>query len=81
MEESKRQHDLFLAEQKRQKETVGRIEKIEINYEGPPGSEVFIMNKNLSTPYDCAKRKLILQTNEGFHPLSIFYLCRFRRKI
>lgn len=55
-EESTRQNDLFNTEKKRQKEYVGRIEKIEVKYEGPPGNEVFVMNKNISTPYDCAMR-------------------------
>lgn len=56
IEECKRQNDLFKQEQKNQKESVGRIEKIEVKYEGPPGNEVLMMNKNISTPYDCAKR-------------------------
>lgn len=58
-EESKRQNELFLEEQKRQREAVGRIEKIEIQYEGPPGDQTIVVNKNISTPYDCAKRKPI----------------------
>lgn len=55
-EESKRQNDLFVTEQKRQKELVGRVEKIEVSYEGTPENATLVMNKNLSTPYDCAKR-------------------------
>lgn len=51
-----RQNELFITEQRRQKAMVGRVEKIEITYEGPPGKEILVMNKNLSTPYDCAKR-------------------------
>ncbi|KAJ8963342.1 hypothetical protein NQ318_018814 [Aromia moschata] len=54
-EESKRQNDLFVAEQKRQKELIGRIEKIDVSYDGPPENAKLVMNKNLSTPYDCAK--------------------------
>nr|CAH7758061.1 unnamed protein product [Callosobruchus chinensis] len=54
-EEATRQNDIFMAEQQRQKEAVGRIEKIEIQYEGAPANETLIMNKSLSTPYDCAK--------------------------
>ncbi|KAJ8970054.1 hypothetical protein NQ317_012029 [Molorchus minor] len=54
-EESKRIYELFVAEQKRQKEAVGRIEKIDVFYEGPPENVKLVMNKNLSTPYDCAK--------------------------
>ncbi|KAG5893245.1 hypothetical protein JTB14_013406 [Gonioctena quinquepunctata] len=54
-DDCKRQNELFDAERTKQKEKVGRIEKIEITYEGPPGNEVLVMNKNISTPYDCAK--------------------------
>lgn len=56
LEEIKEQNELFNAEQKWQKESIGRIEKIEVKYEGPPETKVMIMNKNISTPYDCAKR-------------------------
>ncbi|XP_030751079.1 39S ribosomal protein L39, mitochondrial [Sitophilus oryzae] len=54
-EESARQCEIFATEQKKQKESVGRIEKIEVQYEGQPENSVFSMNKNISTPYDCAK--------------------------
>ncbi|KAJ8925277.1 hypothetical protein NQ315_009105 [Exocentrus adspersus] len=54
-EESKRQNDLFITEYKRQKEAVGRIEKIDISYEKGSENITLVMNKNLSTPYDCAK--------------------------
>ncbi|CAH0550448.1 unnamed protein product [Brassicogethes aeneus] len=53
-EECKRQSDLFAAEKQRQRENVGRIEKIDVHTEGPPEASL-IMNKNVSTPYDCAK--------------------------
>lgn len=56
LEEIKEQNELFNAEQKRQKESIGRIEKIQVTYEGPPENKVLMMNKNISTPYDCAKR-------------------------
>lgn len=55
-EEAVRQSDLFKEEVKRQKASVGRIEKIDIVCEGPKGPVNLVMNKNLSTPYDCAKR-------------------------
>ncbi|GJQ66679.1 hypothetical protein Trydic_g4642 [Trypoxylus dichotomus] len=54
-EEITRQSELFDLEQKQQRESVGRIEKIEVQYEGVPENATLIMNKNLSTPYDCAK--------------------------
>lgn len=62
-EEAKRQHDLFKAEQKRQRESVGRVEKIEVIYENVSNiyddadKTTLVMNKSISTPYDCAKRK------------------------
>lgn len=57
-EEIQRQQDLFVAEQKRQKELVGRIEKIEVNcVESPDKTTTVLVNKQLSTPYDCARRK------------------------
>ncbi|KAL1514083.1 hypothetical protein ABEB36_003403 [Hypothenemus hampei] len=54
-EEYQRQSEIFISEQKRQRESLGRIEKIDIQYEGPPENCNFVMNKNISTPYDCAK--------------------------
>ncbi|XP_062553845.1 large ribosomal subunit protein mL39 [Armigeres subalbatus] len=46
---------LFSKEQFRQRENVGRIEKIEIRYLGTPKDTTLIMNQGLSTPHDCAK--------------------------
>ncbi|CAG9762129.1 unnamed protein product [Ceutorhynchus assimilis] len=54
-EEYQRQGEIFAYEQKKQTESVGRIEKIEVRYEGQPENCIFTMNKNISTPYDCAK--------------------------
>ncbi|KAK4885933.1 hypothetical protein RN001_002204 [Aquatica leii] len=54
-EEAKRQSELFFLESKRQKEAIGRIEKINVNYVGVPENALLLMNKNLSTPFDCAK--------------------------
>lgn len=42
-------------EQKRQRENVGRIEKIQVRYLGLPEDVTLVMNKDLSTPYDCAQ--------------------------
>ncbi|XP_055533649.1 39S ribosomal protein L39, mitochondrial [Wyeomyia smithii] len=47
--------NLFTEEQQRQKKKVGRIEKIEIRYLGTPTDTTLIMNRGLSTPYDCAR--------------------------
>uniref|UniRef100_V9KZ56 Large ribosomal subunit protein mL39 n=1 Tax=Callorhinchus milii TaxID=7868 RepID=V9KZ56_CALMI len=46
---------LFNKEKERQRSLIPRIEKIEVKYVGTsdPGT-VFIMNKGLSTPYNCA---------------------------
>nr|CAG4645684.1 EOG090X0A3R [Lynceus sp. MCZ IZ 141354] len=52
-----RQHrvKLFDEEVQRQQQLVGRIEKIEVKYEGLPESATLIMNKSVSTPYNCAQ--------------------------
>uniref|UniRef100_A0A336KGQ2 Large ribosomal subunit protein mL39 n=1 Tax=Culicoides sonorensis TaxID=179676 RepID=A0A336KGQ2_CULSO len=50
-----RQSKLFSEEQKRQYENLGRIEKIEVRYLGLPEDTTLVMNKNLSTPYNCAQ--------------------------
>ncbi|XP_045505616.1 39S ribosomal protein L39, mitochondrial [Colias croceus] len=50
-----RRHHLFELEKKRQVENVGRIEKIEVNYKGIPKDCTLVMNKDMSTPYDCAR--------------------------
>ncbi|KOB73368.1 Mitochondrial ribosomal protein L39, partial [Operophtera brumata] len=50
-----RRNHLFSLEKKRQVENVGRIEKIEVQYQGVPKNVSLIMNKDLSTPYDCAR--------------------------
>lgn len=48
---------LFAQEQKRQLEEVGRIEKMNVEIRGPPEDVLMVMNKDISTPYDCCKRK------------------------
>jgi len=58
-------NELFTKEKERQLSLYPRIEKIEVKYAGKshPGS-VFVMNKALSTPYNCAMRKWMdSQTN------------------
>ncbi|XP_026761113.1 39S ribosomal protein L39, mitochondrial [Galleria mellonella] len=54
-EATERRNHLFTLEKKRQQENVGRIEKIEVNYKGVPKDFTLVMNKDISTPYDCAK--------------------------
>ncbi|XP_013165671.1 PREDICTED: 39S ribosomal protein L39, mitochondrial [Papilio xuthus] len=54
-EATERRHHLFTLEKKRQLELVGRIEKIEVKYKGVPQECTLVMNKDISTPYDCAK--------------------------
>uniref|UniRef100_A0A1A9Z6N3 Large ribosomal subunit protein mL39 n=1 Tax=Glossina pallidipes TaxID=7398 RepID=A0A1A9Z6N3_GLOPL len=51
----KQRNELFTAEQKRQRENVGRIEKIEVRYLGLPEDVTLVMNRDLSTPYNCAQ--------------------------
>lgn len=51
---------LFDEAKKRQIEAIKRIEKIEVQYVGVFEQEeecVLMMNKGLSTPYNCAQRK------------------------
>jgi len=52
------QNDLFDKEQKRQREAVGRIEKITVKYVGVPENVTLSMNKGISTPFHCAQRML-----------------------
>ncbi|KAM9088657.1 large ribosomal subunit protein mL39 isoform 1-T1 [Megaptera novaeangliae] len=67
------QNDLFNKEKKRQLSLTPRTEKIEVKHVGKadPGT-VFVMNKNISTPYSCAMhlsewycRKSILALVDG----------------
>ena len=51
---------LFTEEKKRQNENVGRIEKIEVQYKGLPEDVTLIMNKGISTPFNCAQRNYLL---------------------
>ncbi|KAF0307819.1 39S ribosomal protein L39, mitochondrial [Amphibalanus amphitrite] len=46
---------LFDEEEKRQRSLVGRVQKMEVNYEGAPENCTLVMNQHLSTPHDCAK--------------------------
>ncbi|XP_073973732.1 mitochondrial ribosomal protein L39 isoform X2 [Rhodnius prolixus] len=53
--EIERQNEYFDSEKSRQHNDIGRIEKIEVHYEGHLESRKFLMNKGLSTPYNVAK--------------------------
>lgn len=52
------QNDLFNKEKNKQLSVTPRTEKIEVKHVGntDPGT-IFVMNKNISTPYSCAMRK------------------------
>ncbi|XP_014606969.1 PREDICTED: 39S ribosomal protein L39, mitochondrial [Polistes canadensis] len=54
-EAKKRRNALFEEEKKMQRSAIGRIEKIEVKYKSPTEDVVLIMNKDISTPHDCAK--------------------------
>jgi len=49
---------MFEQEKARQLSLVSRIEKIEVHHVGPPENCVLLMNKGLSTPFNCAMRML-----------------------
>ena len=53
---------IFEKELKRQQSLVTRLEKIEVQYQGLNDENTpLIMNKGVSTPYNCAQRKFILK--------------------
>ncbi|EEC05162.1 39S ribosomal protein L39, putative, partial [Ixodes scapularis] len=54
----KKRTQLFSKEKERQSALITRVEKIEVKYTGPLEQCTLVMNKNLSTPHDCARRKL-----------------------
>lgn len=57
-EVSRRRSELYDKEKERQLSLYPRTEKIEVKHVGKtdPGA-VFVMNKGLSTPYNCAMRE------------------------
>ena len=59
-EARQRRNLIFTEEKKRQKENVGRIEKIEVRYKGLPEDVTLMMNKGISTPFNCAQRNISL---------------------
>ncbi|XP_057330603.1 39S ribosomal protein L39, mitochondrial [Microplitis mediator] len=64
-EAKKRRNELFEAEKKSQRSAIGRIEKIKVIYVTSEDEVTMLMNKNLSTPHDCAKH-----VSEGVADLS-----------
>lgn len=54
---TRKRNRIFDFEQKKQQDSVGRIEKIEVRYMGTPNDATMVLNKNISTPFNCAQRK------------------------
>ncbi|XP_071565744.1 large ribosomal subunit protein mL39 [Temnothorax nylanderi] len=54
-EARKRRSQLFDQEKRRQRSELGRIEKIEVKYKSAEDEIVMAMNRNISTPYECAR--------------------------
>ena len=55
---SAKRNDLFAKEKARQTSLIPRIEKIKVDYKALDGDDCsLLMNKNLSTPYNCAMRE------------------------
>ncbi|KAF4532574.1 hypothetical protein B566_EDAN008499 [Ephemera danica] len=50
-----RRNELFSKELTKQRNNIGRIEKIEVQYKGVPEDMTLIMNKHISTPFDCTR--------------------------
>ncbi|XP_034659499.1 39S ribosomal protein L39, mitochondrial [Drosophila subobscura] len=48
-------NELFAQEQRRQRDAVGRIDKIEVRYLGLPEDVTLVMNNHISTPFNCAQ--------------------------
>lgn len=49
-----KRNELFSQEKARQLSLISRVEKIEVRHVGPPEECVLLMNKGLSTPFNCA---------------------------
>lgn len=61
----KKRSQLFTQEAQRQAALITDVEKIEVQYEGHPENCTLIMNKYMSTPYNCSQRKCISLSDEG----------------
>lgn len=53
---TRKRSELFGQEKARQMALINRIEKIEVHHKGAPENCTLLMNKGLSTPYNCAMR-------------------------
>lgn len=53
----RKRNRIFDFEKKKQRDSIGRVEKIEVRFMGTPNDATMVMNKNLSTPFNCAQRK------------------------
>lgn len=49
-----KRNELFSQEKDRQLSLISRVEKIEVQHVGPPEDCILLMNKGLSTPFNCA---------------------------
>ncbi|XP_014488210.1 PREDICTED: 39S ribosomal protein L39, mitochondrial [Dinoponera quadriceps] len=54
-EARKRRCQMFDEEKQKQRSQLGRIEKIEVKYQSVEDEVVLVMNRNISTPHDCAR--------------------------
>ena len=54
---TQKKNELFGREKARQASLITRIEKIRVDHKGPPEECTLMMNKGLSTPFNCAMRK------------------------
>lgn len=62
----KKRVELFNKEAKRQAAFITDVEKITVKYSDQPEECTLVMNKNMSTPYNCAQRKFGMQATVSF---------------
>ncbi len=55
----KKRNELFEKEKAKQRERIVKIEKIKVEHKGIPEDCTLLMNKDLSTPFNCAMRKFL----------------------
>lgn len=56
VEATRKRNELFNKEKARQAALITRVEKIRVEHKGPPENCTLLMNKGLSTPFNCAMR-------------------------
>lgn len=54
-EARKRRSQMFNEQKRKQQSELGRIQKVEVKYKSVEDEVVMLMNRNISTPHDCAK--------------------------